>query len=533
MKVSCQQCGASYSVADDKVSGRKVRLRCKKCGESIVLDNTGADLQLGSVTPSTDTDDASPAWHVSIGDAAQGPYTLDELRGYLASGSIGADALVYREGWPDWKALPEVDALKAARPRTSRPPALRQHARRPSLHPEPSMGSDPFDDAPQSPSPRVSDADLLSGIPREGTVQFSVDQIRALSAVSMPPVMSAQSKRTPGYASGSGSGLIDVASLVAGPAEGFKPITSADLSPIDTMAPMALPTFPHERGRIDFRTKVIAGVLGLGMVLTALVVTVALVTRRPVATAVAPQPVAEPTQAAAPAQTAIAQIAQPPAAAAPIAAKTPVPATAQEKPIAATAELAATEAKPHSKARTSVHHEQLKTSSDDSSRHAGKHAAPSKHESEPLAAVTSPKPTATKTSAADIDALIAKDPERTPKKGASASIDDLLDGAVSAKKQPPKSESEPKASSGLPQTPSRDEMSAAYSKAKAKVAGCKGSGVASAMITVSGSGRASSVSVSGVEDPAKSCVEKAVRSTPFPKFQKDSFEVKFPFKLGG
>jgi len=36
-----------------------------------------------------------------------------------------------------------------------------------------------------------------------------------------------------------------------------------------------------------------------------------------------------------------------------------------------------------------------------------------------------------------------------------------------------------------------------------------------------------------VDGAAKTCVENAVRGTTFPKFQKESFQVKFPFKLGG
>jgi hypothetical protein len=52
-------------------------------------------------------------------------------------------------------------------------------------------------------------------------------------------------------------------------------------------------------------------------------------------------------------------------------------------------------------------------------------------------------------------------------------------------------------------------------------------------ITIANTGRVSNVSVSGVDGAAKSCVETAVRSTAFPKFQQPSFAVKFPFKLGG
>ncbi|MFI5308594.1 MAG: zinc-ribbon domain-containing protein [Polyangiales bacterium] len=544
MKVGCQHCGASYSVADEKVSGRKVKLRCKKCGESIVLDNTGSDLlplDLDGENASSAESDASPVWHVSIGDAAQGPYALDEIRSFIANGNMAADALIYRDGWPDWKPLNEVAAVKSASaPRPSRPPAPPPQARnRVSSRPEPrlaSMGSDPFDDAPQAPSPRVSSADLLSGIPREGTVQFSVDQIRALSAVSIPNLVSAAPSPKPGFASGNGSGLIDVASMVdLEPVDSWKPISGHDISPLDTMSPMALPVVRGGDG-IDFRTKVIAGVVGLGMVLTALVVTVALVTRRPVAVAVVPQSVVAPQPVVAPMQVAAAQpIAQPaPAAAA------PEPEAVIETPAPQPEKVAAADTRQRQRTHESVKREPRASSSDDSPRHASKHGV-AKHESDPEAIIASGKPSAPKasankqTSSADIDALIAKDPERTeraPKKGGSASIDELLDGAVSAKKPPPKSESEAKPASDLPSTPSRDDMLAALSKAKAKAAACKGTGVATAAITITGSkGRATSVSVSGVDDAAKSCVEKAVRSTPFPKFQKDTFDVKFPFKL--
>jgi hypothetical protein len=102
---------------------------------------------------------------------------------------------------------------------------------------------------------------------------------------------------------------------------------------------------------------------------------------------------------------------------------------------------------------------------------------------------------------------------------------------VSGKKSAPKAEEKP--ASNLPQTPGRDEMLASLGKAKAKAAKCKGPGVATAQIQIAGSsGKATSVKVTGAEGAAAACVEKAVRSTSFPKFQKDNFEVKFPFKLG-
>lgn len=45
MKVQCGQCPAKYAVSDDRIAGKKVRLRCKRCGASIVVN--------GKVDPAT------------------------------------------------------------------------------------------------------------------------------------------------------------------------------------------------------------------------------------------------------------------------------------------------------------------------------------------------------------------------------------------------------------------------------------------------------------------------------------------------
>ena len=37
MKIVCENCAAKYSIADEKVKGKAFKIRCKKCGESIVV----------------------------------------------------------------------------------------------------------------------------------------------------------------------------------------------------------------------------------------------------------------------------------------------------------------------------------------------------------------------------------------------------------------------------------------------------------------------------------------------------------------
>src|SRR5690349_18035369 len=38
MNVQCLSCSSRYSVPDAKVQGRKVRIKCKRCGEPILID---------------------------------------------------------------------------------------------------------------------------------------------------------------------------------------------------------------------------------------------------------------------------------------------------------------------------------------------------------------------------------------------------------------------------------------------------------------------------------------------------------------
>jgi predicted Zn finger-like uncharacterized protein len=40
MRIECGHCGAAYSVADEKIAGRALKLRCKKCDEPIRVDGT-------------------------------------------------------------------------------------------------------------------------------------------------------------------------------------------------------------------------------------------------------------------------------------------------------------------------------------------------------------------------------------------------------------------------------------------------------------------------------------------------------------
>jgi len=124
MKVVCESCQAKYQVPDERVFGKKLKIRCKRCGATVLIrgDLVGADtsqeLHAVPVAPGVGDsglglpglpilDNAAPdqvgqEWHASLDGDTQGPFSLEELRDWLASTPGGWDAHVWREGFSDW-----------------------------------------------------------------------------------------------------------------------------------------------------------------------------------------------------------------------------------------------------------------------------------------------------------------------------------------------------------------------------------------------------------------------------------------------
>jgi predicted Zn finger-like uncharacterized protein len=134
MKISCQSCQSKYNVADEKVQGKIVKIRCRKCGATIVVNatatsaaaNGSAAAQPPALAPVTEphADDSGTAggaasggegeWHVSVSDNDQRTMSLAELVNAYNTGVVAADTYVWTEGMQDWKALNEVEDIVAA-----------------------------------------------------------------------------------------------------------------------------------------------------------------------------------------------------------------------------------------------------------------------------------------------------------------------------------------------------------------------------------------------------------------------------------
>lgn len=181
MKISCPSCSAKYSISDEKVVSRLAKIRCRKCGATIVID--------GKVNPPTvtataggggDTGDdhavqehteGGPEYSVDLGEGDQRTMPLSDIVAAYNAGQITGETFVWADGFADWKALSEVqeivDALHAA-----------ADGGRPASSPQ---AASPWDAKPQAaapaPSPvraaarpaRAAAGDLFGRIDRAGS----------------------------------------------------------------------------------------------------------------------------------------------------------------------------------------------------------------------------------------------------------------------------------------------------------------------------------------------------------------------------
>ena len=122
MKLICDQCGAKYSIADEKVRGKVFKIRCKKCQNVIVVRGTDRPTAEGgqAILQSEDAEGAGaqasenePIWYVVVGREQVGPLTDEDLEGRLIAGEISGESFVWQEGFSDWVALSTVDKFAA------------------------------------------------------------------------------------------------------------------------------------------------------------------------------------------------------------------------------------------------------------------------------------------------------------------------------------------------------------------------------------------------------------------------------------
>lgn len=150
MKFLCEQCRTKYSIADEKVRHKVLKIRCKNCGNIIVIrdqtresgeDETpelsgSAGRQAGaskilplhggaSSLSAVKTDPAAASgteeeWYLAVDGHQYGPMSFAELCSRVKRGEArsnnGEDGYVWRDGYEDWIEVANAPELKSFTP---------------------------------------------------------------------------------------------------------------------------------------------------------------------------------------------------------------------------------------------------------------------------------------------------------------------------------------------------------------------------------------------------------------------------------
>jgi len=112
MKFYCDSCNAKYLISDEKVAGKILKIKCKKCQHIMVVrETTEVQAGRGAYSPAEapkyqSADDVE--WFYAVAGQTYGPHNLAELRTKFATGQLGDEAYVWNHTMPGW--IPATDA---------------------------------------------------------------------------------------------------------------------------------------------------------------------------------------------------------------------------------------------------------------------------------------------------------------------------------------------------------------------------------------------------------------------------------------
>ncbi|MDC3960126.1 zinc-ribbon domain-containing protein [Polyangium jinanense] len=243
MKITCQSCQSKYTVSDEKVQGKTVKIKCRKCGATILVNSSGATTTNADAASAAGAEEAATdggSYQINVAEGDQRTMSLQEIVQAYNSSVITADTYVWADGMGDWQPLGQVQAIVDALN------AAAQGASAPQPAPEPAraavkkdgarggardlFGSDGASDVSTSASgiggssPRAAAAPVRIGAGKEEqSALFSLSALTnragqsasaASSLSSLGALASTPSKST----NSDDSGLIDLKALAAGAA---------------------------------------------------------------------------------------------------------------------------------------------------------------------------------------------------------------------------------------------------------------------------------------------------------------------------
>ena len=136
MKITCPTCSAKYSIADDKVESRLAKIRCRKCGATIVIDGKVSPVRVYSAEGDGAGASAPPAaggegssYSVDLGGGDPRTMSVAEIVLAMGKGEITNETFVWMDGFPDWKPIKNVPEIASAVRAGGARPAAKSSAR--------------------------------------------------------------------------------------------------------------------------------------------------------------------------------------------------------------------------------------------------------------------------------------------------------------------------------------------------------------------------------------------------------------------
>jgi predicted Zn finger-like uncharacterized protein len=122
MKFVCERCQTKYSIADEKVRQKILKIRCKTCENVITVREQmpGASAEAGPA-PTPPPPPSPPAgakgrpaeWHLAVNGTEEGPFELGALAKKIHEAKGDDEVYVWRADFDGWKAPKDVPAVAA------------------------------------------------------------------------------------------------------------------------------------------------------------------------------------------------------------------------------------------------------------------------------------------------------------------------------------------------------------------------------------------------------------------------------------
>src|SRR5215831_10708743 len=97
MKIQCQSCQAKYTIADEKVLGKVVKIRCKKCSSTIVINGNEQRADDGGEASAFDYAKQNEPWTVNVADGDQRTMTVAEIATEYKNGIVNDETYCWKD----------------------------------------------------------------------------------------------------------------------------------------------------------------------------------------------------------------------------------------------------------------------------------------------------------------------------------------------------------------------------------------------------------------------------------------------------